>query len=52
MVYPKEQISMYYALSSPFPPYTYCDHIPLKWMEKTEKGATHQLVHPEIPVGN
>ncbi len=28
----------FYALSSPHPLYTYSDHMPLKWMEKTEKG--------------
>jgi hypothetical protein len=27
----------FYALSSPFPLYTYSDLMPLKWMEKTEK---------------
>jgi hypothetical protein len=28
----------FYALSSPFPLYTYSDHMPLSWMKKSEKG--------------
>jgi hypothetical protein len=34
----------YYALSSPFPLYTYSDHMPLKWMEKTEKGPISSFI--------
>jgi hypothetical protein len=29
----------FYALSSPFPLYTYSDHLPLAWMGKSEKGT-------------
>jgi hypothetical protein len=36
--------SRYYALSSPFPLYTYSDHMPLKWMEKTEKGPISSFI--------
>jgi hypothetical protein len=36
--------SKYYALSSPFPLYTYSDHMPLKWMEKTEKGPISSFI--------
>jgi hypothetical protein len=51
--------SKYYALSSPFPLYTYSDHMPLNWMNKTEKGPISsfiierlseiQTVHQYIP---
>jgi hypothetical protein len=34
----------YYALSSSFPLYTYSDHMPLKWMEKTEKGPISSFI--------
>ncbi len=34
----------YYALSSPFPLYTYSDHLPLRWMEKTEKGPISSFI--------
>jgi transposase InsO family protein len=34
----------FYALSSPFPLYTYSDHMPLKWMEKTEKGPISSFI--------
>jgi hypothetical protein len=43
MVHPK-----YYALSSPFPLYTYSDHMPLKWMEKTEHLSEFNTVHQYI----
>ncbi len=36
--------SKYYALSSPFPLYTYSDHLPLRWMEKTEKGPISSFI--------
>jgi hypothetical protein len=36
--------SRYYALSSPFPLYTYSDHMPLKWMEKPEKGPISSFI--------
>jgi hypothetical protein len=36
--------SKYYALSSPFPLYTYSDHMPLNWMGKTEKGPISSLI--------
>ena len=29
----------FYALSSPYPLYTYSDHAPLQWIQKTAKGA-------------
>ena len=34
----------FYALSSPFPLYTYSDHMPLCWMEKTEKGPISSFI--------
>jgi hypothetical protein len=34
----------YYALSSLFPLYTYSDHMPLKWMKKTEKGRISSFI--------
>jgi hypothetical protein len=34
----------FYALSSPFPLYTYSDHMPLRWMEKTEKGPISSFI--------
>ncbi len=34
----------YYVLSSPFPLHTYSDHMPLKWMEKTEKGPISSFI--------
>jgi hypothetical protein len=36
--------SKYYAHSSRFPLYTYSDHMPLKWMEKTEKGPISSFI--------
>ncbi len=36
--------STYYALSSPFPLYTYSDHMPLNWMVKTEKGPISSFI--------
>jgi hypothetical protein len=36
--------SKYYALSSPFPLYTYSDHMPLRWMEKTGKGPISSFI--------
>jgi hypothetical protein len=34
----------YYVLSSRFPLYTYSDHLPLRWMEKTEKGPISSFI--------
>jgi hypothetical protein len=34
----------YYALSSPYSLYTYSDHMPLNWMNKTEKGPISSFV--------
>jgi transposase InsO family protein len=34
----------FYALSSPFPFYTYSDHLPLMWMQKSEKGAVSKFI--------
>ncbi len=34
----------FYALSSPFPLYTYSDHLPLAWMNKSEKGPVSQFL--------
>ncbi len=34
----------FYALSSPFPLYTYSDHMPLAWMKKSEKGPVSQFL--------
>jgi hypothetical protein len=34
----------YYALSSPYPLYTYSDHLPLNWMSKTEKGPINSFI--------
>jgi hypothetical protein len=34
----------YYALSSRFPLYTYSDHMPLNWMQKTEKGPISSFI--------
>ncbi len=34
----------FYALSSKFPLYTYSDHMPLRWMEKTEKGPISSFI--------
>ncbi len=34
----------YYALSSPYPLYTYSDHMPLNWMNKTEKGPISSFI--------
>ena len=34
----------FYALSSPFPLYTYSDHLPLAWMGKSEKGPVSQFL--------
>jgi hypothetical protein len=34
----------YYALSLPFPLYTYSDHMPLNWMVKTEKGSISSFI--------
>jgi hypothetical protein len=35
---------MFYALSSPFPFYTYSDHLPLQWMKKSTKGPASQFI--------
>jgi hypothetical protein len=34
----------YYALSSRFPLYTYSDHMPLNWMQKTDKGPISSFI--------
>ncbi len=34
----------YYALSSRFPLYTYSDHMPLNWMQKSEKGSISSFI--------
>jgi hypothetical protein len=34
----------YYALSSPYSLYTYSDHMPLNWIQKTEKGPINSFV--------
>ena len=34
----------FYALSSRFPLYTYSDHLPLSWMNKSEKGPVSQFL--------
>jgi hypothetical protein len=34
----------YYAVSSPYPLYTYSDHMPLNWMNKTEKGPISSFI--------
>jgi hypothetical protein len=34
----------FYSLSSPFPLYTYSDHLPLQWMNKSEKGPVSQFM--------
>ncbi len=34
----------YYALSSRFALYTYSDYLPLRWMEKTEKGPINSFI--------
>ncbi len=35
-------VTKFYSLSSPFPLYTYSDHLPLAWMNKSEKGPVSQ----------
>jgi len=34
----------FYALSSPFPLYTYSDHAPLQWINKSDKGAVSSFI--------
>jgi hypothetical protein len=34
----------FYSLSSPFPLYTYSDHLPLQWMNKSTKGPVSQFI--------
>jgi hypothetical protein len=34
----------HYALSSRYPLYTYSDHMPLNWMQKTEKGPISSFI--------
>jgi hypothetical protein len=36
--------SKFYALSSPFPCYTYSDHLPLQWMNSSTKGPVSQFM--------
>ncbi len=38
----------FYALSSPFPLYTYSDHMPLSWMKKSEKGPVSQFLVEQL----
>jgi len=38
----------FYALSSPFPLYTYSDHMPLQWMSKSQKGPVSQFLIEEL----
>jgi hypothetical protein len=38
----------FYALSSPFPLYTYSDHLPLNWMKKSEKGPVSQFLVEQL----
>ncbi len=38
----------FYALSSPFPLYTYSDHMPLSWMKKSEKGPVSQFLIEQL----
>ena len=40
--------SKFYALSSPFPLYTYSDHMPLSWMRKSEKGPVSQFLIEQL----
>ena len=37
-----------YALSSRFPLYTYSDHLPLRWMDKCEKGAISSFMIEQL----
>ena len=39
-----QEKSLFYALSSPFPFYTYSDHLPLQWMNKSTKGPVSQFL--------
>jgi hypothetical protein len=34
----------HYALCSPYPLYTYSDHLPLNWMDKSEKGPISSFI--------
>ncbi len=38
----------FYALSSPFPLYTYSDHLPLAWLNKSEKGPVSQFLVEQL----
>jgi hypothetical protein len=38
----------FFALSSPFPLYTYSDHMPLSWMKKSEKGPVSQFLIEQL----
>ncbi len=38
----------FYALSFPFPLYTYSDHMPLQWMKKSEKGPVAQFLIEQL----
>jgi hypothetical protein len=38
----------FYSLSSPFPLYTYSDHLPLAWMNKSEKGQVSQFLVEQL----
>ncbi len=38
----------FYSLSSPFPLYTYSDHLPLAWMNKSEKGPVSQFLVEQL----
>ena len=39
----------FYALSSRFPLCTYPDHLPLRWMNKSEKGPVSQFLIEQLP---
>ena len=38
----------FYALSSPFPLYTYSDHLSLAWMKKSEKGPVSKFLVEQL----
>jgi hypothetical protein len=40
--------SKFYALSSPFPLYTYSDHLPLQWMSTSQKGPVSQFLIEQL----
>jgi hypothetical protein len=38
----------HYALCSPFPLYTHSDHLPLNWIDKTEKEPTSSFITEKL----